>query len=387
MDPLEPIPTTPRLLLREFAERRVPLLVFLCALGGAVYLWRIVGPGGIPGIAEAEQAAITAPQASLLVRVLVPPYQPVTRGQPIATLEPQDPRSSFDLLQAELALARLQLQPTLAEENALNFERVRVELLRTKSELAVAQVNLSRAEQVVARYEPLWRDQLVSEDVFDLALKSRDAHRAEVEAKQSAVSTIEERLTELQGLGIPRTSPTPADKPSAVLLRLEELKRQAQEQISPITLVSPISGLVHSVFRQAGENVVAGEQLFSISPLRSTRIVGYLRQPYAVHIEVGMPVEIHTRERPRRVLESRITRIGARVEPITNTLAIISPTALMDAGLPFVVDLPDHFDIRPGEIVDLRLRRALGTPGSVEVAQAASPPAAVADSTRNTPRP
>lgn len=370
MATLAPIPTPPAILLREFFTRYVPILVFLGAVGVTAFLWKKVGPGGVPGIAEAEQALISAPQAGLLTRVLVPPYQPVSEGQPIATLEPMDPRSSFDLLQAELALARLQLQPSLAEDNALSFERVRIELLRTQSELAVARVNLSRAEKVVERYAPLHREQLVSEDLYELALKTRDAHLAEVEAKQSAVTVIEQRLADLSALGIPQASPTNAS-PSSLLAHLEELKRNAQDQIGPITLVAPISGLVHAVFRQAGESVVAGEPLFSISPLRSERIVGYLRQPYSVKLEPGMRVEIATRERPRRLLESQVTRVGARIEPITNMLAIIPPSALMDAGLPFVVRLPQGFDLRPGEIVDLRF---LGYP-----------PASAPDEARHSP--
>jgi HlyD family secretion protein len=347
-----PIPIPWRVRWRELQRRFLPAIVFLMALTGAAVLWRQAGPGGVPGIAEAEQTLVSAPQSGVLTEVLAPPFQFVATGQAIAVLQPQDPRASFDLLQAELALGQARLQPTVAEENAMNFERIRVEFLRTKSELAIARVNLVRAEQEVERYTPLHEEKLVSDDLFELRLKTRDALKAEVEAKQTAVELVEQRLTELSRLGVPQTGTNQLAE--ALLTRLDTLKNQAESQLAPITLRAPRSGLIHFVHRQTGENVVSGEPLFSISPLRSERIVAYLRQPYSVNLQVGMKVEVATREYQRRVFLSEIAQVGARIEPITNSLAIMPMNALIDAGLPFVVHLPININLRPGEVVDLR---------------------------------
>src|SRR5690606_16092527 len=141
---------------------------------------------------------------------------------------------------------------------------------------------------------------------------------------------------------------------ASTFAHLDELRDEALNQLQPITLVAPRSGMVHYVYRQSGENVLAGEPLFSISPLRSERIVGYLRQPYSVDLQVGMKVEVVTRDHHRRVFESEIAQVGARVEVITNTLAIIPMNSPMDAGLPFVIHVPSDVFLRPGEIVDVR---------------------------------
>ncbi len=370
MERLAPIPTPIRARWREARMRFVPALVFLLSVAGAAFVWLEVGPGGVSGIAEAEQVLVSAPQAGLLTQVLVPPYKVVAAGQPIALLQPMDPRATFDLLQAELALARLRVQPSIAEDNAMNFERIRVELLRTKSELAVARVNLVRAEREVERYTPLFREKLLSEDLFELTLKTRDAHKAEVEAKDSAVSSIEQRLSELSALGVPQAAMTNAA--AAIFARLDKLKQDAQLQLEPVTLVAPRSGLVHFVYRQTGENVVAGEGLFSISPLRSERIIAYLRQPYPVNLQIGMKVGVATREHPRRRFESEVIQIGARIEVITNTLAVVPMNALWDAGLPFVMALPNDVNLRPGEIVDLRFQKEDSLPGGKPVAHSPS---------------
>jgi multidrug resistance efflux pump len=353
MERLEPIPTPWSIRWREFRIRFVPVILFTLVLGLAALFWDAAGVGGVAGMAEAEHSLVSAPQGGVLGSVLVQPYQIVEAGQPLATLRPADARTVFDRLQAELALGRLQTQPSVAEGNAMNFERIRVELLRTKSELAIAKVNLARAEREVTRYTPLHREQLLSEDLFELSLNTRDALRAEVEAKTAAAAIIERRLSELSAFGVPGVL---TNAPTNVLLtRLEALLNEATTTLSPVTLVAPRGGMVHFILRQPGENVLPGEPLFSVSPLRSERIVAYLRQPYPVELSVGMPVEVVTRERNRRVFPSQIAQIGARVEVITNALAFVRPNTLVDSGLPFVVHLPADVDLRPGELVDLRI--------------------------------
>lgn len=355
MERLEPIPTPPAVRWREFRIRYLPPVLFVVSLCLVARLWEDAGVGGIPGLAEAESALVTAPQGGLLHEVLVQPYQLVTAGQALAVLAPADPRAVFDRLQAELALGRLQAQPTVAEGNAMNFERLRVELLRTQAELAVARVNLARAERQVERHAPLHREKLLSQDLYELSLNERDALRAEVETKSAAATTIERRLAELSRLGDPGTDAAPTN---AALAELSRRLEEATAQAGPVTLVAPRAGMVQAVQRQAGESVLPGESLFVISPLRSERVVAYLRQPYPVELAVGLEVEVSTRERDRRVFHSSVAQIGARLEVITNALAFVRPNALVDTGLPFVVTVPADIQLRPGEVVDLRLHAA-----------------------------
>lgn len=359
---LEPIPTPVRVQWREFRLRVLPPVLFLLVMGLTVLLWEEAGVGGVPGMAEAEPTLVTAPQGGLLGEVLVAPFQVVRAGQPLAVLQPADPRTSFDRLQAELALGRIRSQPSVAEDNAMSFERIRVELLRTQAELAIARVNLARAEREVERYTPLHREKLLSQDLYELSLSGRDALRAEVEAKTAAASTIERRLTELSRLGEPGGGTDAAA--NATLAQFEARLREASAELGPITLLAPRDGMVHAVQRQAGESVLPGESLFVISPLRSERVVGYLRQPYPVELAVGLAVEVSTRERNRRVFTSSIAQVGARLEVITNALAFVRPNALVDSGLPFVVTLPAGLNLRPGEIVDLQIGEASADPAT-----------------------
>ena len=150
-DPLPPIPVTPRLRWRLFRERVVPVVMFLVLVGVTIVVWsRFYGAPTMSGVADGLRTTVASPQAGWLRELKVYPYQLVNQGDPIAIIEPVDARMPLDLLQAELDLARLRHEPSVADQNAMNYERVRVEFLRLQAELATARVNLARADNDVA---------------------------------------------------------------------------------------------------------------------------------------------------------------------------------------------------------------------------------------------
>jgi multidrug resistance efflux pump len=237
----------------------------------------------------------------------------------------------------------------------MNYERVRAELLQIRSELAIAKVNVAMASNQVHRNTPLYREKLVSEDIWDLSVKTRDAFQAEVEEKTKAVQEMEGRLTQLRSLGDPEASVSDP-RITALLTRLEATQSVVSSNFGPITLVAPISGMVSAIIRQPGEYVLDGEQLLSVHSLWSERVVGYLRQPYPVEPAKGMSVQLTTRDKKRQQVWAEITQVGAQVEVITNVLAFVRQGALVDVGLPIVINLPHEARIRPGEIVDVYVK-------------------------------
>ena len=356
MSRLPLIPSAPSAKWRIFRTRWVPVIVFVAGACGSLVLWRSVGTSStLPGVGEGVRSIVASPQPALLQQLFVEPYQLVNQGDPIATIVAADPRIQFDLLRSELDLARMRVQPSIAEENAMNFERIRVELLRTKSELAIAKVKLELARKDVARNTPLYKEKLVAEDIYELSLNIRDAYQVEVEEKAKAISEIEGRLESLSGLGDPLSG---AANEQIVQLesKLRGVSDAAATNFAPIILTAPVTGMIGAIQRHAGEYVIAGEPLVIINSLWSDRVVGYLRQPYMVDPEVGMPVLVTTRTRERKRFHAQITQVGAHVESITNSLAYLRPGFLTDAGLPIVVALPANIQIRPGEVVDLLIR-------------------------------
>lgn len=353
MQKKSPIPISRTIILREFWQKVVPVMVFAGVVGVCLWLWgpHIAG-GQASGIAEGVRSVVTSPRVALLHDLRVSPYEWVEAGQPLATLIPSDPRETLDLLQAELTIARMQLEPSVADRNALDFEQVRVELMRLQQELAVAKVNLERAEKVLARNTALLKDQLVSEDTYDFSVNERDMYREDVANKGLAVEEIQQRMEALRAIGEPLAGIT-NQFVTGLLGSVEARLASAYTNAAPFVLKAPMSGMVHYISRQPGEYVAEGEPLLAVHSDRAERIIAYLRQPYGIDPQPGQPVEVTTRTHHRHRFKTEVVQVGAQLEAITNSLAFLKPGMTVDAGLPVVLRVPPETRIRPGEVVDV----------------------------------
>jgi multidrug resistance efflux pump len=353
--PRIPVPFSAR--WREFRTRLLPPCIMLIVIGAIVPLWKEAAVNtGISGIGEGVRSLVSSPRRGVLQQVLVRPYQTVQAGQPLAVLMPIDPMAQIDLVQTELEIARLRLMPTLAEDNAVDYQRLRMDLFRTKSELAMAEVNVRRAESDVRRSKPLYEQKLLSEDLYELAMSTRDLYRAEIEQKSNTVAELELQLKNLQSFQLPEFHST-NDLKFRLAEKLENTYRQAITNWDAVVLRAPIAGMVTVIYRQEGENIAEDEALVGINAYWSDRIVAYLRQPLPMRPAVGTPVLITTRNRERLQYQSEIAEIGAQFEIITNALAFVKEGALVDSGLPFTISLPPGLKLRPGEVVDLAIRQ------------------------------
>lgn len=257
METLPQIPLAPRVVWRQFRQRFLPVCVFALLVTVAATLWVRLGTApALSGLAEGVRATVSSPQSGLIVELRVRPYQLVNQGDVIAVLQPGDPRLPLDLLQTSLQLSRLRHEPTLAQRNAMDYERVRVDHIRLKSELAVARVNLVRANDDLNRNRTLFTEKVISEELFNGYLATRDAFQAEVTVKEHSVAELEGRLRELRELGDPSLPQSDTNRYWAQELAAAQV--QAVSNWNSLVLQAPISGLVAPIYRQAGEQVTAG---------------------------------------------------------------------------------------------------------------------------------
>jgi multidrug resistance efflux pump len=362
MDRLPPIPSPPGHLWREVRFRVLPLLAFAAGCALVAVLWIQEGGGrSLPGVGEGVRTAVLSPQPAVILELLVEPYSSVQQGEPIAVVKPYDPRADLDLLRSRLEIARLRTTPTLTETHAVDRERLRMDLLQTRSELAVARVRLGLAEGDLARNTPLFRQKLVTEEIYELSRSTRDMYQAEVDEKAAAVSGMEQRLKQLEQAEI---ASAPTSLQDDLFERLETSQSAAETNWAPVTLVAPINGTLGMFLRNAGEFVIEGETLVTVLSDRADRIVGYLRQPFGFEPRPGLDVMVSLRSGGRKRFMSEIKHVGAQFEVITNSLALVRDGMLVDSGLPVIVEVPAHIHIRPGEVVDLLIKRRSGAPGS-----------------------
>lgn len=355
--PLLPIPTPRGRWWREFRIQVLPLFTFAAAVATAALIWRQnISAPTFQGQVEPIQAKVASPQPGTITQLKVIRFQKVTRGEAVALVMPTDPRGPLALIQSEMDLLRARVEPRLSQQrNAIDYERLRLEWLLQKAELAERKVQLLRAESELRRNKELFEAKLLSPDLYELSEKNRDQLKVEVEEKEKVIADLDKGLQGLQSLGAPEASPV-AEAMLSEIKTQEQRIQSAQTGLGPITLRAPIDGTVSMVYHQVGENIRDGEPILVISASESQRIVGYLRPPFSLEPEVGMPVEVRTRSRQPVIGLAQVMEIGSQIEPITNGLSFGRSGVSSDFGLAIAVSLPSTLKARPGEVVDLVMR-------------------------------
>lgn len=363
MDRLAPIPTPPSQIWREIRVRLLPAVLFVCTASAVVLMFRnnFAAPT-LVGEVEKIHANVSSPKPGKLAQLNVTRLQKVKAGDVIAkviTTDPQILQSSLAVIQAEIRLLKINLEPVLGQQRlAVSYDRLRLDWMDQRVQLNTARVRLELAEIELRRDEELYRDKIVSQGVIDAARTARDSLRTEIQERTTLVSELEDKLKQL-GISTNGTSLTqetaPADVVAASIKVQEEKLRLTEMELSPITLVVPMDGTISTIHHRSGEAVVAGEPIVTLTALSSDRILSYVRQPLAFEPKVGMKVEVRARSLPRCISEAEIVEVGSHMEVISSTLSPLNSGHFQDMGLPVLVSMPSSQKLIPGEIVDLRV--------------------------------
>jgi multidrug resistance efflux pump len=357
MNPPPPIPIPPALRWREFRVRVLPILLFVVAFGSTCYLWKYnLSSASLVGMVEVRNAQVSCPCAGKIAQLNVDRFQTVTQGTPVAVLVPNDPRAALAVIQSEINILQIKLGlPQTQQRNETDYEQLRVNWMRQRVDLASTRVNLELARNELGRDEQLYKQKLISDETYDISLKTEQALDAEVLERSNLVNTTAIALKQLESQGT--ISPTNHPEPSlmAALQNEEQKVAQTAAETEPVTLVAPMDGTVSMVDRQKGENLAAGDPIMTISASEPEHIISFLRQPIPFEPKVGMQVEVRTRTFQIQTGVARIENVGSRFEGITNALTILRPGVPVDLGLAIEISLPRGLKMRPGELVDLTI--------------------------------
>jgi multidrug resistance efflux pump len=361
-EPLSPIPTPPALLWRQLRLQYLPVVVFVAGLAAAAVIWtQWVAPPTLVGEVEAIRSDVRSVHAGTLAAVKVKMLQSVRAGDVIAQVVITDPRvleASLAVVRAELDAIRFTMDPVIGQQRtALDYERLLLDLMHARVELAALKAQLFQAESNFARTNALFTNKLVTEERFEEMKNARDSLEAQVKAQTELVTRIEPGLQSFTAEGPNGQLPTPAQGLRAAIKLQEEKLRLTEIQLGPVPLVAPMDGVVTLIHRQPGETVTAGESVYQISAVHSEHIVGFLRQPLPREPKRGHTVEVRTRTLQRQIGTATITHVGQQLEPITPTLlaAMRLPVANVptEFGVRVIVSAPAGLVLRPGEQVDL----------------------------------
>lgn len=260
-----------------------------------------------------DRYVVSAPVPGRMRRIELEPGDPVVAGKTVlARFEPTDPALLDVRTRSELE-ARVRAAESAV--GAAGAERERI-----KAELAFAQSELKRAEELV-------KDGAIARRELEIAERQVRTLERSLESAEFSAATAQHQL-EIARAGLVQTR---------------------RGRTTAIPLYSPVDGVVLRRLQESETIVPTGQPLVEVGDLRNLEIVADLLSSEAVKVETGQPVVIEQwgGDRP---LNGRVRR----VEPSGFTK--ISALGVEEQRVNVIVDIDDRpKDLGDGYRVEIRV--------------------------------
>ena len=352
--------------LRRLRTGALPFVIWVGALGVAGVLWRETPQrGDFVGIAEGQEAQLSAPFQGQLKQLHVELHQPVQAGQLLASLDDAGLGARFATqeaelrrLSAQLSARRAELEWELrlaqtraetqhaqalstagleypAELRAFHADESRLSLGKLESQLAraLSELESERIEARLVRAKALVLGAAgPARDVEDLALEL-DQERAKARSLERLAEqqTLELREAKARREALLKSYVGPPleflPEPALEALleglraalevqgaRLEELRLQREQHL----LRAPAAGHVASIEAHAGQQLQAGQPILTLVQARPDQITLWLPESSAHAPHTGQALSLARQgssARGKRV-PCRVESLGPRIESL-----------------------------------------------------------------------
>jgi len=126
--------------------------------------------------------------------------------------------------------------------------------------------------------------------------------------------------------------------------------RDASQVVSEVVVTAPSDGLVILRNVNPGQVITAGQELFTVTDLRTVWVIGDLYEKDFASVRVGSEATVSVPAAPREALRGRVTYIDPRVDATTRTAKVR-------------VEVPNpRSDLRLGMYVPVSFRSTAGEP-------------------------
>ncbi len=355
----EKIPIPASLRWREVRVRVFPILTFLLVAGVVAWLWRDrMDATNMIGHVVGKEAMVRSPQAGSLAHLTASPFDVVQAGDVVARLVTTDPKivqAEMAVVLAQIELMRLSRDPFVDQErNLLNYESMQVDLMENRARLGMSRIRKEQARREMERLEDMDERGLTAVELLERA-------RTEYESLSEEVAVIEELVNRLQArlerFDLDKIMDTWSDDdPIAAALKVHQRTiEKIEAEMMPIVLRAPVTGQIGQVYRLNGEFVDQGDMIISIHAPQPDYILGYVRHPLFVQPEPGMKVLVRKQGRDREEAVMEIESVGVRMETVEQFTSLFPEQPFETIGLPVRVAVSHELNLRPGEVVDMRL--------------------------------
>jgi len=272
----------------------------------------------------------------------------VAEGQPVARLDASDLERDVAVREAELQAAEAALRELTAGTRPQEIARGRADVERARSRLeeleagsrpqeiasakaslASARAEADRLEKDYARYDELYRREIVSRQAYDAAKAANEVARAKAREAEEALRLVEEgpRREEIAQAraalaGARETLSLLEEGPRRETIAQSRARvKQAQEalalartRLSYAAVASPLQGVVLSKNVEPGDYVAAGTPVVTVGDLRNVWLRGYIEETDLGRVKVGQAATVTTDTYPGKRYEGTVSFISPQAE-------------------------------------------------------------------------
>lgn len=236
------------------------------------------------------QISVTSPQEGYASKVLVKEGDSVSKGQVVAILDVPDLYEDQDDLEAQLTVAKIELQSLEISHN-FSSESLQIELERLEKKIEKAQKELQLQKELSElKSSRLSEYETALDDLNDLLDEKQDK---EIEiAKEIKTYQID------------------VDKQKATIHQIELSVKRNAEDIAEATVTSPMAGQVLSISEELlvpGTLMEVNDELMVVADRSQTYFDLELNEQYADVVSVGTLVSVSS---GAKTIESTITAVG-----------------------------------------------------------------------------
>lgn len=207
------------------------------------------------------------------------------------------------MLESPELLALLQTRKATVEVAEADYERIitvrEEEVAARQAELGATEAELGLREHELERLQKLRKSPAFSQAQLDVAVRNRDSALKRRDAAKATLQLTKEGASK-------------ADRQLAQA-RVEEAKaalQSVQAQISELSVVAPVGGLVTTRVAEVGENFNPGAPLISLVDMNDLWFTFNVREDFLEGIEIGDVRTVRVPALANREVGARVTLIN-----------------------------------------------------------------------------
>mgnify|MGYP002713551406 CR=1 FL=1 len=263
----------------------------------------VMATGKVEGL---NQVDVGAQVSGEVTKLYVDIGDTVSKGDPIAQIDPVTMRNQLTTQQANLQQSLANLDSTKA-----TYQTRQAALAQAQADLASKQATLAQAQNEYRRMQGLMSSDAISRQELEQARTSVQTAQAAVDNAQQAIKTAQANL---------QAGKADITTAEASIKKSQTEVSTAQQNLGYTQITAPMSGTVISVTTKQGQTVNANQTaptIVTLADLSTVRIKAKISEADVINLKPGMPVYFNIIGNPDKKMHATLSAIEPAPEGTT----------------------------------------------------------------------